>query len=1009
MRLHSLELTAIGPYATPQRIDFDRLASSGLFLLEGPTGGGKSTILDAITFALYGNLAGDVAGGDRLHSHFADPQAEPSVTLELSLGGVRYRIRRSPEYRRPKRRGDGFTQQAAQVHLERREADGWTSLSSNKAEVGDLVTEFIGLNRDQFTQVMLLPQGEFARFLRSDDDHRRELLTKLFGTQLYDRITAELERLRQDATAVRRAAKDRTSAATAAAAEAAGLDGEDRDELLSLAGPDRATRLKEASADLARTIEVTRAAREVAAARLATAEGTAQGAQRYAELMTRLTRALAELNEHAATRPEHDERVARVFAARQAEPVRPLLEALAEAEAATRAASETLAEVIAGRTAHDSTDPGQGGLGDASPGDSDLAAARATSRAEQAEQMSASLQHLVDAEAQRPSLARGLAELQAAADQATGRAAALEAAKVNLPGKITSAEARLAEARIAAAGLAAARDQQADLDGRLTAAATAAELAIALAELDAAARAAIDTHQQRVDAYQRAMELRLENMAAELAEQLADGGACPVCGATDHPGPAAHADDAVSARDVTEAAAQRDSAADQRSQAEAERDAVAAQAAAATAAAGGATVESLAVALADLGEHVRAAELAATEAAALEPELADLYAERDKLDEDLMAAATAAAAARQQADDATAKLALVTAELRAAAAEHPSVAAHQAALRQAAAADRDLARALGDLSAARAGQEAARLRAERELAAGHFPTLAAARAAVLPAEEQASLVACTEEWTATLAGRTAAATASDLAGLDPGRAQEAYLAADLAVDALADARDGDQEVREAEQALTSRAGRLRQRMADLSQAEEAADRLDEETETVIRLAGLAKGMDGHRRIALTTYVLRRWFEQVVQAANVRLAAMSAGRYELRRTDDAESRRQRTGLTLSVVDRHTSEERSPKSLSGGETFYTSLALALGLADVVRAEAGGVELDTLFIDEGFGSLDPQTLDQVMAVIDDLRDRGRAVGIVSHVADLKERVYERLEVRRLPDGSSTTRVVA
>ncbi|MBO0818550.1 MAG: SMC family ATPase, partial [Actinobacteria bacterium] len=192
-------------------------------------------------------------------------------------------------------------------------------------------------------------------------------------------------------------------------------------------------------------------------------------------------------------------------------------------------------------------------------------------------------------------------------------------------------------------------------------------------------------------------------------------------------------------------------------------------------------------------------------------------------------------------------------------------------------------------------------------------------------------------------------------------------------------------------------------------AETAADRLAEATEPVIRLAGLAKGTDGHRRVALTTYVLRHWFGQVVAAANVRLAAMSSGRYELKRTDEAASRRARSGLTLAVIDRHTGDERSPASLSGGESFYTSLALALGLADVVRAEAGGVELDTLFIDEGFGTLDSDTLDQVMAVIDDLRDRGRVVGIVSHLADLKERVPERLEVRRLPDGSSAVRVVA
>jgi exonuclease SbcC len=137
--------------------------------------------------------------------------------------------------------------------------------------------------------------------------------------------------------------------------------------------------------------------------------------------------------------------------------------------------------------------------------------------------------------------------------------------------------------------------------------------------------------------------------------------------------------------------------------------------------------------------------------------------------------------------------------------------------------------------------------------------------------------------------------------------------------------------------------------------------------------------------------------------------MSSGRYELRRSDEGDSRRQRAGLTLVVIDRHTGEERSPKSLSGGETFYTSLALALGLADVVKAEAGGVDTETLFIDEGFGSLDAETLDQVLGVIDELRDHGRAIGIVSHVTDLKDRISERLEVRRMPDGSSSLGVVA
>jgi len=218
MRLHTLELRAFGPYATEQRIDFDLLAASGLFLLEGPTGAGKSTILDAVAFALYGGLAGEESGEDRLRSHFADPAAEPSVMLEFSLHGARYRVTRAPEHRRPKKRGEGFTTEASRVHLERQEAGAWRSLTSNKAEAGEVITEAVGLSREQFTQVMLLPQGEFARFLRARDDDRRALLTKLFGTQLYDRVTAELDRRRYDAARLREEAAQAVSAAVSAAA-----------------------------------------------------------------------------------------------------------------------------------------------------------------------------------------------------------------------------------------------------------------------------------------------------------------------------------------------------------------------------------------------------------------------------------------------------------------------------------------------------------------------------------------------------------------------------------------------------------------------------------------------------------------------------------------------------------------------------------------------------------------------------------------------------------------------
>ncbi|MGI9009535.1 MAG: AAA family ATPase, partial [Streptosporangiaceae bacterium] len=292
MRLHRLDLSAFGPFAGPQQIDFDRLAGAGLFLLEGPTGAGKSTVLDAITFALYGGLAGEDAGSDRLHSHFAPPESEPSVTLEFSVRGVRYQITRVPEYRRPKRRGDGYTTEAMRVHLRRREPGRWVSLSASKAETGDFIADIVGLSRTQFTQVMLLPQGEFARFLQCDDDARRAVLTKLFGTELYDSITGELDQRRAAAVKRCQAAERAVADAVSAAAEAAGLDAADRGALIGLpaAGQDaRFARLEDAAAaglaDAAATLTA-------AAEQARRAEAAEHASATRAAMMTRLTGAL---------------------------------------------------------------------------------------------------------------------------------------------------------------------------------------------------------------------------------------------------------------------------------------------------------------------------------------------------------------------------------------------------------------------------------------------------------------------------------------------------------------------------------------------------------------------------------------------------------------------------------------------------------------------------------------------------------------------------------------------
>jgi len=994
MRLHTLELQAFGPYATQQRIDFDRLAASGLFLLEGPTGAGKSTILDAVTFALYGGLAGEESGEDRLRSHFADPAAEPSVMLEFSLHGARYRVTRAPEHRRPKKRGEGFTTEASRVHLERQEAGAWRSLTSNKAEAGEVITEAVGLSREQFTQVMLLPQGEFARFLRARDDDRRELLTKLFGTQLYDRVTAELDRRRYDAARLREEAAQAVSAAVSAAAEAAGLDAVGRAELLSLSRADRETRLKEESEVLAETVAVTGEGLELAVGRVAAARAAGEQAGQQAALMARLTQALADLREHQGTRAEHDRRAAALDAARRAEPVRPLLTTLAEADAITGQARDELLSLIPG--------PGADMLsGHGGPG--------ARDRAEAAERDAAGLQHLADVEDGLPGQAAELAAQEEAAREASAQVAALEEARGGLPARMAQLEGERDQATAAAGGLDAARARLDEITVRRDAACAAAGLAPQVEAAHAAMQAAVDAHQALVDAHQAGVNALLGGMAAELAAQLTDGAPCPVCGSPEHPALAHPQADAVSAKDVAGLAEQRDEAECGRARLEEEWSRLDRERADLIAAAGGRSMEELATEAETLAGAIAIGEQAAGEAGRLADELAKAWAELEASAADLRDAAAREAAASQQAAMTHAALCTLRADLAGAAQGHPSVAARRSVLIGTAIRDRAVAAALDKLSAALASQGKAHQQAEREASAQRFASLDEAREAVVEPAAQAVLAADVESWTGVLARLEAAAQADDLAGLDPGRAAEIRAQAETADAALTRAEEAEQEVRVAHQAGKAKAERLRERLADVCKGEDHLDRLVEETEPVIRLAALAKGTEGHRRVSLTTYVLRHWFSQVVAAANVRLAAMSSGRYELQRTDEGGTRRERAGLTLAVTDRHTGTDRGPASLSGGETFYTSLALALGLADVVRAEAGGVDLDTLFIDEGFGSLDAATLDEVMAVIDDLRDRGRVVGIVSHVPDLKDRVPERLEVRRLPDGSSALRVVA
>ncbi|MWJ05036.1 SMC family ATPase, partial [Clavibacter michiganensis subsp. michiganensis] len=638
----------------------------------------------------------------------------------------------------------------------------------------------------------------------------------------------------------------------------------------------------------------------------------------------------------------------------------------------------------------------------------------------------AELATLADAEARERGLPRRRADVRAAEDAVAAREAEADAAEAALAGR-PAGRIPLVEARDAAAAAAGGVDQaraavaEAEATRRRVAELEGLEARIRAARDALDARSAAATTAVRHEAELRQRKIR--GLAGELAAELEDGVPCPVCGAVDHPHPApsapGHPDDDEIER-----------AADARARAErAQGDAVAALSAetarheVAAAALDGITAEA-----ADAGVAARAARLAVAEAAggalrAAEAAVVAHDAETERIRTHRDDARAALSGLRERVIRARELLTEDEAAVRAALADRDgdgtAGTAHTAdddtapVPRVAAlVADRAAERALVDRLIAlgtareRTAAEAAARTAElaQALADRAFATEEEARAAALPPAEleaAAGRVAAHEREQAVVAEGLVDPEVASLTGAedpDPDAARAALDAAQAAARASAEraARARD------------RADRSASALARHDAARRESARAGDQARAAIRMAEVANAItpENTRGTTLGTYVLLRRFEDVVQAANARLRIMSSGRYELEVSEEREatSRSRKTGLALQIRDHVVDRVREPASFSGGETFYASLALALGLADVVQAEAGGLQLGTLFVDEGFGTLDPETLDAVMSELGRLSSGGRTVGIVSHVEELKQRVADRIEVRRRADGSST-----
>jgi exonuclease SbcC len=991
-----LEATAFGPFATRVAVDFDRLAEAGLFLIHGETGAGKTSLLDAMCFALYGSVPGVRTTDDLRSDHAARASTETSVSLEFSLRDDDWRVTRTPPHERPKRRGSGTTLQKPKATVSRRRGDEWVPMADGVEEVALFVDDLLGLTAAQFQQVVVLPQGEFQRALRANPKERGELLSTLFRTGRFGdataalvdrakRLEATLAARRDDVAALRRQALERW---VEVEPEAVLGDDTDLDALVVRAG--------EAEAAAAARRRAVAGAVEQAQARHRRAE---QGAERRA----RRARAEAELAACSAAADQMEAVASRVADAERAEPMRHLFAMLAAAESSYESALDRrlllqhplaeLAAAVPAPLADIGADLVSWPLG---PGLLSGDVAEVTERLHAAVP---ALQRLAERRAAAAKARAAAAAERAAADRAARQAGQADARAAAVGAQCEALRRQVDDGAIATKSLDTLRAEAARRAAEADAARLLPDIEAMLAD---ASQKAAQAHGAAVESMQvqlSLLERRLVDMAGELAQRLAEGEPCAVCGSPEHPAPAPPPVEAVDEARLKVAADEAHFAQTQADELRVAFEVLQAQCAEARARAGRAADDPTGAAeiARQLAARVAEAEAAAAAGSAAEGRLAELTAELtttlEAAERGRIEAATRAATAEAltvEADTAEGELA---GELG-----HdldPDLVVRMAEL---------LLQSLDELAVA-VGEEATSL-VKKETAALHlsgqaqalgFASVAAAEAAMLPFEERQAMASQVAAWKqARLAAEAVLAEVSgevDDPALDPAATAAEVAAATADLDAAA--------TRHAQ--VEAAAAELRRLVARHHETATAVAPMEAEARRVRRLADVCNGTGNERKMSLERYVLAARMEEITAAASVRFQSMSEGRYTLRHSDERVKGGGASGLSIVVADAWTGMERDVRTLSGGETFQASLALALAVVDVVQQHSGGVHIDALFVDEGFGTLDADALDQAIAELERLRAGGRLVGIISHVAALHGRIPAGIEVVKAADGST------
>ena len=1029
MRPITLTLSAFGPYAGETTLDFSELGAERLFVITGPTGSGKTTVFEAILYALYGKLSKKGMDPASLRCDFLKPDDDriTFVDFTFEISGKRFHIHRQPKQSVAKKRGSGRRELGQEALLECVGHEDFLPLTKI-GEVDRKIVDLVGLDEEQFKKIVMLPQGAFQEFLVSSTKDKIELLRQIFDTSLYDLALSRIKSRVSDVTGAYAELKAdyRSKTALLRFEESIAFGEQPSQDVL-------AQMEALAKADEARQESLQQNVDDANAIYLAALEALNREAQHNADVR-KWQQAEAELTALRARQPQIAALGGRVRAADQAR-------SLADKE--TRAAEER-------RLLHQQEET--------------LALARQQAQ-NAAQQLNAAAQHLAQAEQQKQhaDLAHDtLPELTTKRDKmneyVADRAALQQAAQA-----LASAERELAtlaqneqraEAALQTAEAAQEKKQRLQQDQ--------AQQETAIVKLDALLaeerrqyqllKRFIDLRQERPElaaaqenaatqlasAEKRLAEARAANrqqLAAMLAQELEDGAPCPVCGAVHHPTPAvvpgaqddeaacakvrdqaqgvaANAGAALAQQDkrIAEAWAELQETIPQLTQPEAVPHYAKQLQESGTAhnhqrKEAQAALQQIAKELAGLAAVEK--ELEAQKAAlnTLREQCTRFVAEQSRWQTTRDSKADAVAAKEKQFGfTADADPAALTREIDAISARH------QAAKQALETAQRAHEQAqLAQVRAASAQLQAeARLEELRRSADDHARAFAQARDAIfateadyLSAKEDIPHAALLQQEIDAFSEALTRATTlhEDLAQ----RLQDDRTLHDLEA-GEARRKEAEQRLNAAKDVLAAHKTRCASNRALIAQIAQLLDAFKEMEARYALLGKLRDVLDGknHFNMRLETFAQVYYFEQMLIGANVRLARMTHGRYSFRRKEMVSDARRQAGLDLDVMDQYTGRARDVSTLSGGESFKASLSLALGLADVVTSESGGVELSTIFIDEGFGTLDEESLDDTVETLISLQDSGRLVGVISHVAELKERIPAHLVVESGSGGS-------